>query len=207
MDVVARFHLWPTAIVTVELDDASQYNCALEKLVIDGCAAQQGLAVNELRLHDLHESECSSVHWLISRMTEYAMSFTGHPVRSIGLRGVVLNRGNHISTHTEARESDLGMAYWPSGNARLVGTPINQNGDGVNEPTFVFEDPSRALADLRLPSEDRHSVNVRPRPGLLAIFPAHVPHNMHPYMGDKPFVHIVAQVRIDWPRDYFRRQG
>ena len=48
-------------------------------------------------------------------------------------------------------------------------------------------------------------INVRPRPGLLAIFPAHVPHNMHPYMGDKPFVHIVAQVRIDWPRGYFRR--
>ena len=205
MPAVARFNLWPTSIMTVELDDASQYNDELEQLVTAGCAAQTGFAVNELRLHDLHESDCVSVQWLITRMTEYARSFTGCPVRSIGLRGVVLNRGNHISTHTEARESDLGMAYWPSGNAELVGTPINQNGDGVYEPTFVFEDPSRAFADLRLPFEDRHSINLRPRPGLLSIFPAHVPHNMHPYMGDKPFVHIVAQVRIDWPRDYFRR--
>ena len=204
MDSVNQVHLWPTSIMTIELEDAQIHNEALEKLVLDGCAAQRGLVANELRLHDLQAADGPSVQWLLGRMTQYAMAFTGYPVVSVGLRGVVLQRGSHISTHTEARESDLGIAYWPSGNPTLMGARINQNGDGIHEPTFVFEDPSRALSDLRLPFEDRHSVNVCPRPGLMAIFPAHVPHNMHPYMGEKPFVHIVAQVRIEWPRSYFR---
>ncbi|WP_449413227.1 hypothetical protein [Pandoraea soli] len=190
--------------MTAELDDAHKHNANLEKLVVDGCVAQRGRAVNELRRHDLHDADHPSVAWLLSRMNEYAKAYTRYPVSSIGLRGIVLRRGNHISTHTESRESNLGMAYWPSGNPIVIGTPINENGDSIHEPTFVIEDPSRAFSDLRLPFEDRHSVNIRPRPGLLAVFPAHVPHNMHPYMGTKAFVHIVAQVRIDWPKEYFR---
>ena len=40
---------------------------------------------------------------------------------------------------------------------------------------------------------------------VLALYPAHLPHNVHPYRGDKPFVQIVAQVRMPWPQDYFKR--
>ena len=111
---------------------------------------------------------------------------------------------DHINTHTEARESDLGIAYWPSGDPSQIGQPINQNADGFHAPVFTLEDPSRHLSELRLPMEMRHSVDVCPRPGLLAIYPAHLPHNVHPYRGENPFVHIVAQVRLPWPKDYFR---
>jgi hypothetical protein len=99
-------------------------------------------------------------------------------------------------------ESDLMIAYWPTGKQEDIGTPVNQMPDRNFAPTFVVEDPSRSLADLRLPWETRHSVMLAPRPGLMVIGPNHVPHNLWPYFGSKPFIHMVAQIKFEWPAGY-----
>ena len=200
--------LWPTPVMFAEFegDDVNHHNTELERVVISGCNTQAG-SIHELRLYDLHQTQSESVAWLAQRIKESAAVYCGFSSSvgiEVGLRGVVLRAFDHINTHTEARESDLGVAYWPSGNPNLIGQAINQNADGVTAPIFTMEDPSRHLSDLRLPMEMRHSFDVCPRPGLMAIFPAHLPHNMHPYRGEKPFIHIVAQVRMPWPTDYLR---
>ena len=197
--MINDFELWPTKIRCVQLQD-HPWDDDLIRIVCEGCATPREVA-NELRLHDLGQVQHDAVYWLKNQMIDAAEQLVGFPVSSIDLRGVLLLNGNHISTHTEARESDIGIAYWPSG--REDAGELNLAGDSINEPTFVFEDPSRFISDLRLPYETRHSVYIRPRPGTMALFPAHVPHNMHPFMGEK-FVHIVAQVRFEWPANYFR---
>ena len=205
---VTTLHLWPTPVMLLELDAAlaAIHNPMLIAQVFRGCAQQRG-STHELRFHDLHHNDSEAVRWLSEEVRRAASWFCGYTSTAgihVGLRGVQINRGGHINTHTEARESDLGVAYWPSGDPARIGTVLNQNADGVRAPTFVLEDPSRHLSDLRLPQETRHSVNFCPRPGLLAIYPAHLPHNVHPYWGDEPFIQIVAQVRMPWPATYFR---
>ena len=205
---VVKEMLWPTPVMFTQFagSDIDQHNRTLEALVISGCQAQEG-SMHELRLHELHANQSSSVEWLLRVIKEacaHYCGFASNEDMEVGLRGVVLKKFDHINTHTEARESDLGIAYWPSGDPSQIGQPINQNADGFHAPVFTLEDPSRHLSELRLPMEMRHSVDVCPRPGLLAIYPAHLPHNVHPYRGENPFVHIVAQVRLPWPKDYFR---
>lgn len=205
---ISKCQLWPTPVMFAEFvgSDVDRHNFELESLVLAGCDAQLG-CLHELRLYKLEECTSESVSWLVSKVKEMSAqycAFTSIDGIEVALRGVVLRAFDHINTHTEARESDLGVAYWPSGCPQTIGQPINQNADGVTAPVFTMEDPSRNLSDLRLPMEMRHSIDVCPRPGLMALYPAHLPHNVHPYRGDKPFVQIVAQVRMPWPQDYFR---
>ena len=205
---ISKSLLWPTPVMFAEFmgPDVDFHNRELESAVLAGCDAQQG-AVHELRLYELEECKSESISWLVSKVREMSAHYCGFISTSgveVTLRGVVLRSFDHINTHTEARESDLGVAYWPSGNEKTIGQPINQNADGFTAPIFTMEDPSRHLSELRLPMEMRHSVDVCPRPGLMALYPAHLPHNVHPYRGDKPFVQIVAQVRMPWPQDYFK---
>jgi len=201
--------LWPTPVMFAEFSgpEVAQHNLELERIVIRGCDQQSGLH-DELRLHELGQVESDCVAWLMTQIKESSAAYCGFASAEgieVSLRGVVLRTFGHINSHTEGRESDLGVAYWPSGDPNMVGQVVNQNADGVHAPTFTLEDPSRSLSDLRLPMEMRHSVDVCPRPGLMALFPAHLPHNVQPFKGSKPFVHIVAQVRMPWPKDYFRR--
>jgi hypothetical protein len=192
-------------------DVANLHNPELIRLVMAGCSKQKSRVIRELRLYELEEVEHEAVRWLLTQVRQAAAHYVGFNSAGfnstdgiqVTLRGVQINHGQHISTHTEARESDLAVAYWPSGNPAKVGTAVSENGDEW-APTFVLEDPSRHLSDLRLPFEMRHSVNICPRPGLMTIYPAHLPHNFHPHQGFEPFIHIVAQVRFAWPKDYFR---
>lgn len=200
------WQLWATYVSLHEFvgEEVDKHNAELERLVIEGCAAQKG-SEQEKRLSGLHLIESPSVDWLIQQIkiacAEYYRTDAIDKIR-VGLRGVLLEDYDHINTHTEASESDVGVAYWASGNK--IGAELNSKGDGVNEPIFKLEDPSRASTDARLPYEHRHSVDLCPRAGLLALYPTYLPHNVHPYRGKKPFVQIVAQVRmnIDSDKDF-----
>lgn len=194
--------LWPTCLTFYDLDalgtreNAALKRAALERVDLDVDARQ------ELRVHDFDRVDCDEVRTLCHLMQAAVKDYTGQEVESLTLRAVVLRHGKHICTHTESHESDLMVAYWPGGNPDDRGAPPSIEPDRADAPTFVVEDPSRHLTDLRLPGEARHSVCIKPRPGLLVIGPAHLPHNLHPYMGQEPFIHIVAQVRVRWPENY-----
>jgi hypothetical protein len=108
-------------------------------------------------------------------------------------RALVIKDRGFINTHKDNREGDITCVYFLTGNG--VGEPINS----VGNPRFVLEDASRYFDEPRLPFESRHGYSVNPRPGLAAIFPSYVPHNMHPYKGTSLHVQIVANFRVDLP--------
>lgn len=202
---IAQIRLWPTRIGFYDLEPINEATneqirqAALRQVQLNAPMSQ------ELRVHDFEKVECPSVKLLTDCITAAIEDHTGLPVLRLALRAVVLRHGKHICTHTETHESDLMVAYWPSGCIADRGKLPSIEPERQHAPTFVVEDPSRHLTDLRLPDEGRHSVCIKPRPGLLLIGPAHLPHNLHPYMGQVPFIHIVAQVRLAWPSKYEER--
>jgi hypothetical protein len=206
------FSLWATEICVIEIpqEECQKHNEDLIDIVVkeSGINENPDLGPNyEIKVHNLHKIDHPSVSWLLKTISHASRAYVSliETDIEISLRAVILRNGMHINTHTEMHESDLMVAYWPTGNIEDIGTPVNQMADRNFAPTFVVEDPSRSLSDLRLPWETRHSVMLAPRPGMMVIGPNHVPHNLWPYFGSKPFIHIVAQIKIEWPAGYADR--
>lgn len=110
-------------------------------------------------------------------------------------RALLIGDRAHINTHADNREGDVTAVLFLTGGG--VGQAINS----VGNPRFVLEDPSRFADQARLPFEARPGFSVNPRPGLLVIFPSHIPHNQHPYAGDTPHVQVVLNFRVNIPED------
>lgn len=197
-----RLELWPQTVECYLHDgpEVAIHNADLRQIAIDNA---DRTAEDEVRAYDLHAVPHRSVAWLRRQFKDCANTYLRGLARveDVTIRAVVMEKGSHINTHTEARESDLLLAYWLGGD---VG-PLNSKPDNTKAPAFILEDGTRHLTDLRLPFEDRHSIMLRPQPGLLVVGPAHLPHNLLPYMGDDPFIHIVAQCRAIWPDGYDKR--
>ena len=186
-------NLWPTKILLCEHYD-SEHNAEIEKVLLDRPIPSNFM--EELRIFNVEKIENDSIQWMLDRVRDNVSDYMlGLQDFDITARAVILRKGCHLRTHTERDESDLAVAYWPSGDMDNR-KPINNLGDGIQSPTFVIEDPSRGLNDARLPFENYYSFPVTPRAGLMVVFPSHVPHSMYPWMGEKPFVHIVFQIRF-----------
>jgi len=110
-------------------------------------------------------------------------------------RALLIGDRAHINTHADNREGDVTAVLFLTGQGE--GQPINS----VGNPRFVLEDPSRFADQARLPFEARPGFSINPRPGLLVIFPSHIPHNQHPYAGDSTHVQVVLNFRLNIPED------
>lgn len=110
-------------------------------------------------------------------------------------RALLIGDRAHINTHADNREGDVTAVLFLTGQG--AGQPINS----VGNPRFVLEDPSRFADQARLPFEARPGFSINPRPGLLVLFPSHIPHNQHPYAGDTTHVQVVLNFRLNIPED------
>jgi hypothetical protein len=207
----SHFKVWPTQVSAYEIP---QIECeSHNKELIDTLYKMAGYEDlkyqpnTEIRIKNIEQQNIPSTKWLVEKIKQLSQAYTGLPDAEVDvkLRGVLIQKNHHINTHTESHESDLMIVYWPGGSIEDVGSEASRNIDRSIAPTFVIEDPSRHLTDLRLPFEERHSILIAPRPGMFVVGPAHLPHNLWPYIGDAPFVHIVAQVRITFPDNYDER--
>lgn len=203
---MTRWEMWPTRFMAFEYEDAA-FDRRLTKLVVDTYKQRNDKGdlplMEELRVYDFFAIDDDDVRALKERVFDSVRNYLGfeadgcHDGFELTGRAVIVTDGSFIQTHVERREADLTIAYFPTGDAS--GQPISHPGN----PRFVVEDPSRYLTDLRLPHEDRHSVHIAPRPGLLLVFPAHVPHHQQPYKGTEPHVQIVCNLRIKFTEKYF----
>ncbi len=112
-------------------EDVDAHNARLIQAVIAGCEGQAE-SNHELRLRDLHETDCDSIGWLSRCVAKACADYCGFNKTdgiNVGQRGVMLRHGDHISTHTESAESDIGVAYWPSGDVSKIGSDVNQRAD------------------------------------------------------------------------------
>ena len=108
-------------------------------------------------------------------------------------RALLIEDRAFINTHADSREGDVTAVLFLTGDG--AGRPINS----VGNPRFCLEDPSRYADQPRLPFESRSAFSVNPRPGLLVIFPAWIPHNQHPFRGEVTHIQIVMNFRVSIP--------
>lgn len=206
MPNVTRWEMWPTRLMAFEFPDA-EFDRRLIQLVLETYKQRSGNSElplrEELRVYDFFSIDHPDVKTLRNRIFESISAYLGegaekwHEGFDLSGRAVIITEKSFIQTHVERREADLTIAYFPTGDG--AGKALSSPGN----PTFVVEDPSRYLTDLRLPHEERHSVHIAPRPGLLIMFPAHVPHHQQPYYGERPHIQIVCNVRIRFTEEYF----
>lgn len=188
--------LWPTRLGIYEADPAWEIHQELYDYAVS--SVQDGSRnASERRVRGiLDEHEAGLV--LKDHLFSCARHFLGEWGKYLDPdhcenRALVIGNGAFISTHKDSREGDLSMVYFLTGGGE--GQPINS----VGNPRFVVEDPSRYFDEGRLPFEERHGFLVNPRPGLGIAFPSHIPHNQHPYTGEKDHVQIVANFRVELP--------
>lgn len=191
------FELWPTRVLSLEAEDASEHNARIIEIALSRSEGRVRES-DETRAYDIHLIDDPSIEWLVSEFKKAAELYVGFEVGPVTARAVVMGHGSFIGTHTESTESDLMLAYWPQGDAGPTNSWSNPN----VAPRFMLQDPSRHLTDRRFPHEINHSIPICPRPGLMLVGPGHLPHFFHPYLGSEPFVHVVAQTRVLWPEQY-----
>ncbi len=127
-------------------------------------------------------------------------AFTGYELTG---RSVLIRDRSRFDTHVDSAEADIVCTYFPTGHP--VGLEVNGKGD----PQWTLQDPSRHFCELRLPFEQSHRFEIAPRPGLLMLFPGHIPHSQHPY-HDKfghPHIQVVGNIKLDFIKDYKSHYG
>ena len=108
-------------------------------------------------------------------------------------RALLIEDRAFINTHADSREGDVTAVLFLSGGG--AGQPFNS----VGNPRFCLEDPSCYADQPRLPFESRPAFSVNPAPGLIVIFPAWIPHNQHPYRGERTHIQVVLNFRLNIP--------
>ena len=198
-----HMQLWPTD-VHIHVWDDPEFDARLTKLILAN--SPEFSEGEEMRVYDILHLDAPEISVVRERAMWAVQGFLGPEAdgtyEDIELTGraVVIHDRGFIQTHNEAREADLTVAYWPTGDVR--GVPWSYGGN----PRFVVEDPSRSLNDLRLPKEMRHSIHITPRPGTLLVMPAHIRHHQQPYRGVSPHLQIVCNVRVRFTDEYFRNK-
>lgn len=203
---ISMWEMWPTRLMAFEFDD-KEFDKRLTYLVIKTYKERSGnetIPLNEeLRVYDFFSIDHPDVETLRVRVLKAVETYLGEPGKKwcdgfeLTGRAVIITNQSFILTHVERRESDLTIPYFPTGDG--TDQPVHS----LANPQFYAQDPSRYLTDLRLPHEQNHSFGIAPRPGLMMIFPSHIPHGQHPYTGEFPHIQIVCNVKIKFKEGYF----
>lgn len=213
--------LWPTKVGFFELGESLEpelkelYDFTISCVEGNLREGTQVANAEERRVHNILDIDTAFAKKIRKLVVECAQHYVGAEVWNqmspveICNRAIVLEDRAFINTHVDNREGHVTAVLWVTGNGGSH--DIGGNGEAINtadgNPAFKLEDPSRYLDEHRLPWESRHSFRINPKPGLLCFFPSHLPHNGHPYVGDKPHVQIPIGFTFSKPADIEQEPG
>ena len=95
--------------------------------------------------------------------------------------------GDANALHTHPGATWSGVYYVDDGE-----TDADAEGTAIH-----LWDPNPARANLFFPALSCQSVQFRPQPGLMILFPAYVPHHVPPHQGSRPRISVAFNVRKD----------
>ena len=124
---------------------------------------------------------------LFCRIKDTTSQAFGVEVISITGREVVQFKGDFIPPHVES--SHLSAIYWVDGDAH----PDHTHGE--HDGALVLQSPIGPFGSKALPGEMRVCM-VDPCPDLLLVFPSHLLHFGHVYLGDRPSVEIHIEMEV-----------
>ena len=121
---------------------------------------------------------------MVSRVAEVAF---GVHIASITGRELVQFDGDFVPPHVEP--SALSAIYWIDGDAH----PDPERGE--HDGALVLQSPIGPYGSKALPGEKRVSM-INPQPDLLLVFPSHLLHFGHVYLGERPSVEIHIEMEV-----------
>ena len=124
---------------------------------------------------------------LFRRIKDTTSQAFGVEVNSITGREVVQFKGDFVPPHVES--SHLSAIYWVDGDAH----PDHTHGE--HDGALVLQSPIGPFGSKALPGEMRVCM-VDPCPDLLLVFPSHLLHFGHVYLGDRPSVEIHIEMEV-----------
>ena len=196
-----------TPVVTDEMADAAVLNAELEAAITARMASDAGVQLSNRggwqSTHDLtawageagarvvdHAAALASAHTMSSR-GEAGLGWSIDAWANVGTAGAA----NRAHVH--------GGAFWSAVYYVSVG-----GGDGGE---LVLHDPR--LPGLLMHAPELHfkgagpelSVPIKPKAGLIILFPAWLSHSVEPWQGDQPRISIAMNIRATSARGAARR--
>jgi len=202
--------LWPTTLLQQELPGHARANPALRELVLGLEAGHADLTTDYLggNLFELDHPavawlrECvngSIVQYLRRQGLDYAVDWTLQAWANVNRLGDYHDPHNHPHSY-------LSGTYYVAIPETLADLP----GRGDRRPgAITFYDP-RAQANMNAIRGDAQvdpEHTVRPRPGLLLLWPAFLHHFVHPNLSHELRVSISFNVVLRWSDAYLPDQG
>ena len=124
---------------------------------------------------------------LFARIKSVTREAFGINVASITGRELVQFKGDFVPPHVES--AHLSAIYWIDGDAH----PDHARGE--HDGALVLQSPIGPFGSKALPGEKRVAM-VDPQPDLLLVFPSHVLHFGHVYLGERPSVEIHLEMEV-----------
>jgi hypothetical protein len=124
---------------------------------------------------------------LFARIKAVTSEAFGIGIASITGRELVQFKGDFVPPHVESAQ--LSAIYWIDGDAH----PDHARGE--HDGALVLQSPIGGFGSKALPGEAR-VVMVDPEPDLLLVFPSHLLHFAHVYLGDRPSVEIHLEMEV-----------
>jgi uncharacterized protein (TIGR02466 family) len=196
-----------TPVITEELDDVAALNAALEASITTRMASDAGVQLSNRggwqSTHDLtawagdagarlvdHAAALASAHTTSSR-GDAGLAWSIDAWANVGAAGAA----NRVHVH--------GGAFWSTVYYVSVG-----DGEGGE---LVLHDPR--LPGLLMHAPELHfkgagpelSVPIKPRAGLMVLFPAWLSHSVEPWEGSEPRISIAMNIRAASARAAARR--
>ena len=124
---------------------------------------------------------------LLRRIKDTTSQAFGVEVSSITGREVVQFKGDFVPPHVEA--SHLSAIYWIDTDAHP------DHGRDEHDGALVLQSPIGPFGSKALPGEQR-VLMIDPTPDLLLVFPSHLVHFAHVYLGERPSVEIHIEMEV-----------
>lgn len=128
--------------------------------------------------------------------------FVGSAGRVTHLQGreVVRYHGTEIMPHCDEDECHLQAVYFPCGDELQPGIPLMQQVNQYGTNGFAICNPdwrSSGFGGMQMPWETPAKFWIKPHRGLLIAFDARAVHFHKPYLGEKPFMQILFNIKVE----------
>ena len=201
--------LWPTTLLQRTLPGHEAANRALAALIEELESANRDLTTDYLR-DNLLTHEHPAIDWLRECINKTAVDYLqrqglDYPV-DWSLHGWAnINRlGDYHDLHNHPHSYLSGTYYVavPSTAARVG----SRNDLSPGAISFYDPRPQANMNAIRGDAQISPQYTIRPRPGMILMWPAFLHHLVHPNLSDEKRISISFNLVLKWSEDYLPSQ-
>ncbi len=201
--------LWPTTLLQRTLPSHEAANAALHQLIEQLDSGHDDLTT-DYRGDNFMTIEHPAVQWLAECVNKTVVDYLQRAGMDYDIRWSLhgwanVNRfGDYHDLHNHPHSYLSGTYYV----AVPQGTPEAGSRNDLTPGAVSFFDP-RPQANMNAIRNDGQvspQYTIRPKPGMILLWPAFLHHLVHPNLSRAPRVSVSFNVVLKWSEDYLPRQ-